>query len=104
MNFNHTFCEVGTFTAVLSVPDVLRRNVYWKKQSLKINVKTNIQNEVEELQSEVEDLQSQVKQLRNQLTKVVQGKCLSPPLHLSTVCSPRTAVSAPRLWRAQHVC
>ena len=65
MNFNHTFCQVGTFTAVLSVPDVLRRNVYWKKQSLKINVKThNIQNEVEDLKLLVKHLETLVLNLQ----------------------------------------
>lgn len=50
MNFDHIFHQVGTFTAVLSVPYVLRRNVYWKRQRLDINVKIyNIQNEVEDL-------------------------------------------------------
>ena len=57
VNFVHTFHQVDTFTAVLSVPYKLRRNVYWKRQSLSINVKTN---EILKLQTDVDFLKSQV--------------------------------------------
>ena len=67
MNFDHTFHQVGTFTAVLSVPNELRRNVYWKQQSLDINVKTNM---VLQLQNDMKDLKQEVLNL----TTVVQGK------------------------------
>ena len=74
VNFVHIFRQLGTFTAVLSVPYELRRIVYWKQRSLSINVKTN---KIVELQADVDFLKLQMTYLESlveNLTGVISGK------------------------------